>query len=310
MNGLCQPQSSEWLALALWDSGLPGWGIGRKPMDVVLAESAGFCYGVRRALDTVLEAAKTSGKPMFTLGPLIHNPQVIERLDSQGVRSVMDLCEIPPVSVVIMPSHGVPVQVMEEAKASGFDIIDVTCPFVGKVHRVVGSLVEQGYQVVVLGDSGHTEVRGIMSAAGPDALAVADPDELDLGMLTKKVGIVSQTTQTAERYQRLVSHVASSAYEIRAYNTICHATSERQRASLDAASRVDVMIVVGGKNSANTRRLAEVCGETGVPTYHVEVADEIAPEWLTGASVAGVTAGASTPDWLIEEVVDRLRGTG
>ena len=276
-------------------------------MEIILAESAGFCYGVRRALETVIDAAKDNRKPMFILGPLIHNPQVIERLESQGVKSVSGLDQVPPESIIVMPSHGVPRQVMEKARKSGLEIIDVTCPFVAKVQRLAENLVKQKYQVVVLGDEGHTEVRGIMSVAGDDAVAVCDIEELANYDLKRRVGVVSQTTQTVDRYQRLVGEISGRAHELLAYNTICNATEERQKAVIDVARDADVMVVVGGRISANTKRLAEICTATGVPTYHVEVADEIDPQWFEGAKKVGITAGASTPDWIINEVVERIK---
>jgi len=276
-------------------------------LEVVLAESAGFCYGVKRALDTVAEAAKAKGKPMFTLGPLIHNPQVVQKLESRGVRTARGLEEVPVGSVLVMPSHGVPRAVLEQAKASGIEIIDLTCPFVSKVQQLAESLVSEGYQVVVLGDAGHTEVQAIMSRAGEDAIAVCGAEELANYALKGRVGILAQTTQTVGRYKRVVAEAAALAYEVRAYNTICNATTDRQNAAVDVARVVDVMVVVGGRNSANTRRLAEICAETGVPTHHVEVADEINPEWVAGARKAGVAAGASTPDWIIEEVIRKLK---
>lgn len=279
-------------------------------MEVIVAESAGFCYGVSRALNTVLKAAESREKPMFTLGPLIHNPQVIERLESSGIRSVSDPSEIPPGSIIVMPSHGVSEAVMDRARSAGFEIIDLTCPFVAKVHRVVGSLAKHGYQVMIVGDKGHTEVRGILSMAGDDAIVVSGASELSEYTLKRRVGIVAQTTQSIERYREVVAEASSRAYEVRAYNTICNATSDRQKASLEVAGHADVMLVIGGRNSANTRRLAEICAETGVPTHHVEVADEIAPEWFAGVARVGVTAGASTPDWIIEEVLAGLRSMG
>ncbi len=275
-------------------------------MEVILAKSAGFCYGVSRALNTVLDAAKSHEKPMFTLGPLIHNPQVIEKLESQGVKSVSEVSEVPPDSVLVMPSHGVSESVMEQAQSAGLEIIDLTCPYVSKVHRVAETLTKNGYQVVILGDKGHTEVRGILSTAGEDAIVVSDASELADIKLKNRVGIVAQTTQTRDRYQALVAEVSSRAYEVSAYNTICNATSDRQRAALDVAEHADVMLVVGGRNSANTRRLADICTHAGVPTYHVEVADEIDEGWFAGASKVGITAGASTPDWIIQEVICRV----
>ena len=273
-------------------------------MRVVLAEFAGFCYGVRRALDTVLEVSGTSKKPIYTLGPLIHNPQVIDNLASQGIRSVKDIGEVPAGSIVVMPSHGVPRSVMQAANESKLEIIDLTCPFVSKVHRHAESLKDQGYQVIVLGDMGHTELKGIMSVAGDDAISISDVDEIDQYELKNKIGVVAQTTQTIDRYKRLVAEVSKAAYEVRAYNTICHATIDRQKAAIVTADSVDVMVVVGGRNSANTMRLAEICAQENVPAYHVEVADEIDSSWFENTSIVGITAGASTPDWIIREVVE------
>jgi 4-hydroxy-3-methylbut-2-enyl diphosphate reductase len=276
-------------------------------MDVILAKFAGFCYGVRRAVDTVSKAAEEHGRPMYTLGPIIHNPQVVEWLARQGVESVQKLEEIPAGSIAVMPSHGVPRRTIEQAESRGLQVIDLTCPFVSKIYRVAADLVEDGYQVVIVGDMGHTEVRGIMSVAGDDALAVSAPDDLPEDALKAKVGIVSQTTQTVDRFQRLVGHICTRAYEVRAFNTICHATTERQNAALATAEEADIMVVVGGRNSANTRRLAEICADAGVPTHHVEVAGEIDSTWFKGAKKVGVTAGASTPDWIIQEVVEMVQ---
>ncbi|HET6455736.1 MAG TPA: 4-hydroxy-3-methylbut-2-enyl diphosphate reductase [Armatimonadota bacterium] len=274
-------------------------------MQVVLAESAGFCYGVKRAMDGVMQVARESGKPIYTLGPLIHNPQVIEKLESEGVKSVHELSEIPGGSVVVMPSHGVSKPVMDQARESGLEIIDLTCPFVSKVHRLAEQLVSEGYQVVVLGDPGHTEVKGIMSRAGEGAVAVSHAEDLSSHELGKRVGVLAQTTQRPDEYRMLVAEVALRAYEVRGFNTICNATTDRQQSALELASDVDVMIIVGGRNSANTRRLAEMCSSV-VRTHHIEVAGELDPKWFRKTEKVGVTAGASTPGWIIEEVVKKL----
>lgn len=276
-------------------------------MEIRLAESAGFCYGVKRALDTVAEAAGSGNKPMFTLGPLIHNPQTIEKLEQAGVKSISDLRLVSPGSIIVMPTHGVPKQVIEQAHDAGLEIIDVTCPFVANVHRLAEQLVSEGYQILVLGDEGHTEVRGLMSRAGDDAVVISNDDDLSGVTLKKHIGILAQTTQSVERYKNLVGEVAGRAYEVRAYNTICNATMERQHEALKVAREVDVMIVVGGRNSANTRRLSEICAETDVPTHHVELAEEILPDWFATCRLVGITAGASTPDWIIDEVIKRIK---
>lgn len=277
-------------------------------MEVIIAKSAGFCYGVRRALETVVEAARSEGKRMYTLGPLIHNPQVVERLAQDGVQVVSDIEDVPGGSIVVMPSHGVAQQVIDRAQELGLEIVDVTCPFVAKVQNLAADLHAEGYQVVILGDAGHTEVRGILSRAGDNAVVVSDADELRTHEPDRKVAVVAQTTQALTAYIELVREVAARVYEVRAFNTICHATSERQTAAVEMAQDVDVVIVVGGRNSANTRRLAELCSAAGVPTHHVETAEEIDAAWFEGAQRVGLTAGASTPDWIIEEVARRLTG--
>lgn len=275
-------------------------------MQLITAKSAGFCYGVRRALDMVMEAAQTKGKRMYTLGPLIHNPQVVERLARDGVHVASGVEELPVGSIVVMPSHGVPESVMRRARELGLEVVDVTCPFVSKVQNLARELRDQGYRVVILGDAGHTEVRGIMSSAGDDALVVSNAWELRSEKLGGKVAVVAQTTQTLDAYVEIVREVVGRADEIRAFNTICHATSERQTAAVEMARDVDVVIVVGGRNSANTRRLAEMCSATGVPTHHIETAAELDESWLQGAVRIGLTAGASTPDWIIDEVAERV----
>lgn len=275
-------------------------------MKVELANPAGFCYGVRRAIDVALEAAEKYGTPMYTFGPLIHNPQVIQKLKDRGIYEVRDIADAPKGSFIIMPSHGFPRYVGLQAERRGLKVIDVTCPFVRKVHEIAENLVANGCQIIVLGDPGHTEVQGIMSVAGGKGLAVSDVKELDPSKLGERVGIISQTTQTTERFECLVKEVARWVKDIQAHNTICHATTRLQKAALDLAAKVDVMLVIGGRNSANTRRLAEICANTGVPTHHIEVASELKDSWFNGVQTVGVTAGASTPDWVIEEVMRKL----
>lgn len=273
-------------------------------MKVIVADQAGVCFGVKRALDLVNTECKR-GEPLFTLGPLIHNPQVVRDLEAKGVHVARSIAEAD--RAIVMPSHGVPREILEEAKAAGLRVIDATCPFVAKVHTRVHNLAGKGYTVVVVGDAGHSEVKAILSAAGDDAVVINSVDEVDgrdwRGM---KVGVVSQTTQTPERFGRVVGRIAERAAEVVAYNTICYATHDRQTAARNLAPNVDAMFVVGGRNSANTNRLVEICRESGVPTYHIETADEIDPTWVTGMSVVGLTAGASTPQWIIEEVRTRL----
>lgn len=274
-------------------------------MIVIVADQAGVCFGVKRALDLVNDEAAKGGE-LCTLGPLIHNPQVVHELEAKGVTVVKTIDEAPSSSIVI-PSHGVPRDVLAEAKNAGLNVVDATCPFVAKVHSRVEALAHDGYMVVVVGDAGHSEVEAIMSAAGDNAIVISAVNDVDsYDWRGKKVGIVSQTTQTPERFSEVAGRIAAKAAEIVAYNTICYATHDRQTAARNLAPEVDAMVVIGGRNSANTNRLVEICEEVGVPTYHIETASEIDPEWLVGMSVVGLTAGASTPQWIIDEVCKRL----
>lgn len=274
-------------------------------MRVIVADQAGVCFGVKRALDLVNSECE-SGGCLSTLGPLIHNPQVVHDLEAKGVRVVKSIGEAVTGSIV-MPSHGVPREVFAEAENAGLRVVDATCPFVAKVHARVEALAADGYLVVVVGDAGHSEVKAIRSAAGDDAIVISSVDEVDsYKWRGKKVGVVSQTTQTPERFGGVVGRIAEKAAEIVAYNTICYATHDRQSAARNLAPNVDAMFVVGGRNSANTNRLAEICEACGVPTYHIETASEIDADWVSGMSVVGLTAGASTPQWIIDEARERL----
>lgn len=273
-------------------------------MRVIVAEHAGFCFGVRRAIELVTRAVESDG-PLSTLGPLIHNPQEVERLQAAGVKVTRDVAGAAG-GRIVMPSHGVAQDVLDQATKLCSEIIDATCPYVAKVHRTVRELAKAGFKVVVVGDPAHSEVKGILSAAGPGAIAVTSADEAASKPWIGKIGVVAQTTQTEDRFQEIVGIIRRTAGDVRAVNTICVATRQRQEAAHDVAPNVDVMFVIGGRNSANTNRLTELCEAAGVPTYHIETAAEIEDSWLAGKSKAGITAGASTPDWLIEEVKVRL----
>ncbi|MDO8683843.1 MAG: 4-hydroxy-3-methylbut-2-enyl diphosphate reductase [Armatimonadota bacterium] len=275
-------------------------------MKVIVAKHAGFCFGVKRALDTVLKATE-KGEPLYTLGPLIHNPQVVEKLRSIGVEVVQDVKDVKH-GWIVMPSHGVPKEVTKAAKDAGLKIVDVTCPFVAKVHKRAESLSQMGFHVVVVGDPGHSEVKGILSAAGENATTVSTPEEANAVEWPERVGIVAQTTQVEGHLRAIVEIISKKTAEAQAFDTICYATRDRQQAVMELAPKVEALVVVGGRNSANTNRLREICESTNVPTYHIETADELQDEWFDGKQVVGLTAGASTPDWIIEAVKERLEG--
>lgn len=272
---------------------------------VELAEESGFCFGVRRALELARQTAKSHGAA-YSLGPLIHNPQEVEQLARSGVTVVQSLAEVPAGRTLIIRSHGAPPEVTEQALKSGLTVVDATCPLVMRAQERARELAEAGYKVVVAGEADHPEVQGIVAHA-PGAVVLEEGSDLSVVGTARRIGVVAQTTQSPQAYRELISRLLErEPAELRVYNTICTATLGRQKAALELAGRVDVMVVVGGKNSANTRRLAQLCAATGVRTYHIETAAELDDEWFREARSVGVTAGASTPDWVIREVVEAL----
>ncbi len=272
---------------------------------VIIAEHAGACYGVERALSMALKAAHDARQPVHTLGPLIHNPLVVADLEQRGV-SPAGTPEEAGAGTLVVRAHGVTPQVSAHARELGLDVIDATCPYVKRVHHAAENLAREGYQVLVIGESGHPEVQGIMGHAGEEALVVSSEAEIDDLALAKRVGIVVQTTQTIELLRRIVARLLGRVEELRVVNTICEATSERQNAARDAARKADCMIVVGGRESGNTQRLAQICHEVCPETHHIEDANEIDPAWFADAETIGITAGASTPAEHIECVCARI----
>lgn len=270
-----------------------------------VSESAGFCWGVERALRLARKAIVDEPGSIHTLGPLIHNPSVIAQLAEQGI-DVIDDDGAEVEGTIIIRSHGVPRDTLGHLFDRGLDVIDATCTFVKAAQEKAARLQEEGYFVIVLGESAHPEVLGIRSYAGADSLVVQGPEDLPLELPKRRVGVVVQTTQSPERLAALVAALAPRVRELRVHNTICHATEKRQQAATAMAAAVDLVIVVGGRNSGNTSRLAELCAVVQPHTHHVEGADEILPEWLSGVQIVGVTAGASTPPEQIEAVVHRL----
>lgn len=275
-------------------------------IEIEVARYAGVCYGVERALGMAEKAADEARKPVNTLGPLIHNPLVVNDLERIGVGTASSVSGVEEGTLIIR-AHGVVPSVVEDARARGLDVLDATCPYVKKVHNAAERLVREGYQLIVVGESGHPEVEGIMGHAGDDAHVVSVPGDLDAIDLSRKVGVVVQTTQTPGALADVVAELSKRTMDLRVINTICSATQERQDSAAELARRVDAMIVVGGKNSGNTRRLAEICTAACPKTHHIEDASEIEAAWFDGASHIGVTAGASTPASHIERALVRMR---
>lgn len=264
-------------------------------------------------MEMVERFAREEG-PIETLGTIVHNPQVVERLAAKGVRAAGSLEEVQG-KVAAITAHGSGPQVVEEAKRRGLRLVDATCPIVRKVHLVARELAQAGYDVIIFGDPQHQEVRGIADWADEGALATLDwPPPSGHGLSLRKIGILSQTTQAEEDYRRFISQVLEStlgrAREVRIINTICGVTDAQKEAARELALGVDLALVVGGRTSANTRHLSETCARAGVETHHIETAVEIDPAWLVDKERVGVTAGTSTPDWVVEEVVAALEAWG
>lgn len=274
-------------------------------MEIRVAPHAGFCPGVRRAIRLVEEELKRGEGPLYSLGPLVHNAQAVQWLAERGLLSADDPATIKAGRVVIR-SHGASPEVFAALAAQGLAVVDATCPLVKRVQERARALAAQGCQVVVVGEKDHPEVLGIVGWAGPDTVVVANAAEAECLPRMHRVGVVAQTTQPVENFRQVVEVLRQKADDLIVEDTICQTTRRRQEAARKLAQEVDVMLVVGGANSANTARLVEICRAAGTPTYRIEEARELDPQWLAKASRVGVTAGASTPDWIIEEVVRRM----
>jgi 4-hydroxy-3-methylbut-2-enyl diphosphate reductase len=275
-------------------------------MEVKIARTAGFCWGVRRTVDKVMEVADQAENQVVTLGPVIHNPQAVERMREKGVGTVNAIAEVTDGTTVVVRTHGALKSELELAKARGLDVVDGTCPYVKYPQAMAQRLSRQGYHVVMVGDANHAEVKGVVSYAEGPCTVVKPGGEIPQ-IPAKKVAVIVQTTCIGAEFERVVGVLALRHKEVRAVNTICYDTDERQTDARQLAREVDAVVVVGGKNSANTRHLAEICREIQPRTWHVETQDELQAEWFEGCRVIGISAGASTPDWVVENVAERLR---
>ena len=269
-------------------------------MNVYIAEACGFCYGVRRAVD-MASKAETGTK---TLGPIIHNPQVVSRLAAQGVVPVDSLDEIGDGETVLIRSHGVGPHIYQEAARRGIHVIDATCPHVKKAQQDAKKIVEEGKKLIIIGEKAHPEVISISQWGANRAIIIDRECDAEQIPFADSLGVVVQTTFSQEHFKRIAEILRQKTNELDIHMTICSATQQRQQAAVALARKVDAMIVVGGRNSANTGRLAQVCREAGCPTYHIETAAELKAATFSGMKNIGITAGASTPDWIIQEVVE------
>ena len=276
-------------------------------MQIETAKTAGFCFGVKRAVDTVYE--HINEEPVYTYGPIIHNETVVQDLKARGVKiieSEEELKEVPAGTVIIR-AHGIPEKLYDRIREAGHRIVDATCPFVLKIHNIVKKAVAEGKYVVIIGDSEHPEVQGIRSCGGNRCTVLDNAEEatafLEQKLNTEEICIVAQTTFNYKKFQELVEiFTKNKYYKVDVLNTICNATQERQQEAGELASRVDAMIVIGGKNSSNTQKLYDICRAACERTFFIQSADELDASSLCGLDKIGITAGASTPEIIIKEV--------
>jgi len=270
-------------------------------MKIYRARHGGFCFGVKRAIKIALEASKRADG-VYTLGPLIHNHLAVEDLRSKGISPVRSMSGVKNKEVVIIRSHGVAPDVLDGLRAKNCEIIDATCPRVRRAQHYVQRLINEGFYVVIVGEKDHPEVKGLMGYGGKHATIYKD--NLKLGK--KKIGVVPQTTLNQARFNDAVSDLLSNVVEMKIYNTICRETALRIKEATKLAKKADIMIVVGGKNSANTTRLYQICKKLR-RSYHIESADELKRSMFKGAESVGITAGASTPKGQVDDVVRKIR---
>lgn len=276
----------------------------RVPEKVVVAKNSGYCYGVKRAMEQTGKAAEKKHR-VYTLGPIIHNPQVVEGLKKDGIYPAKSVDDVEN-GILILRTHGVEPAVSEKARRKGLEVIDATCPFVKKAQQLVVQLMNEGYTVMIVGEKEHPEVKSHAAYADNKAIIVETADDLKDLAKTKKLGVVVQTTQSQENLSQIVAALIPRVQELRVFNTICNATSRMQDEAAKLAHRSDVMIVVGGRNSANTTRLAKICSEI-TTTYHIETEKELRKEMVTsGAAVIGIVGGASTPQSFLQKVYDKI----
>jgi 4-hydroxy-3-methylbut-2-en-1-yl diphosphate reductase len=277
-------------------------------MQVLLARENGFCFGVKKAVE-LTEAAAETGARVHNLGQVVHNPTISRRLAERGVTVIKDVAEATE-GVVVIRAHGVPPAVRQQIQERGLECIDATCSLVLRAQRFTKQLADEGYTVVILGTADHPEVVGLKAFAGTDHVIVETKEEWTKLPKMKKAGVVSQSTQPPWAFTALVAHVATIAQEMKVFNTVCPVTVKRQVAASELAAQVRTIVVVGGKNSANTRELVNLARMQGRTAYHIEGADELQPEWLRGEDTIGLIGGCSTPMDTLLEVKQRAESLG
>jgi (E)-4-hydroxy-3-methyl-but-2-enyl pyrophosphate reductase len=272
-------------------------------MEIRKAKVQGFCFGVAITVKKAEEAI-AQRSDVTTLGHVVHNPQTVATLEASGLRNAASIDEVQS-GALFVRAHGLPIDVFEKAQAKGLEIIDATCPMVTKIHVQAEKLKAEGYKIIVIGDPQHPEVKGTLSHV-PGAWCIETVEDVAKLPRGSRMGVVVQSTYSRERFSDIVKALSEKYYEVRAVNTICTDTNNRQSEALRLAEEVDIMVVVGGKTSANTKHLAELSETHGAHSYHIEGPDELQSEWFDGVKVAGLMSGASTPGWLVDSVQARM----
>lgn len=275
-------------------------------MKIELAENYGFCFGVKRAIKIAEENRNSS-----TYGPLIHNAKEIARLKTDfQVDLTENLDDFHSGDTAVIRTHGIPKQELSRLYERGVNVIDATCPYVTKPQQICEEMSEAGYDIVIFGDEEHPEIRGVKSYAKSGAHVVLSVEELEKIHFREKIAVVAQTTRKVEEFLAIVNYLIPRHKEVRVFNTICNATFENQDAVRDLSQKADVMIIIGGKNSSNTKQLHSIAKSHCPDSYHIEGPDDLSASWFEGKSVCGISAGASTPDWIIEQVIAKIGAIG
>ncbi|MBV9407540.1 MAG: 4-hydroxy-3-methylbut-2-enyl diphosphate reductase [Candidatus Eremiobacteraeota bacterium] len=273
-------------------------------MIIKRAKTQGFCFGVAITVKKAEEAVERLGADVTTLGHVVHNPQMVAALEAKGLKNATSVDEVQT-GTMFVRAHGLPVEVLDRAAERGLTVIDATCPMVTKIHVQAEKLRDEGYKIIVVGDPHHPEVKGTLSHV-PGAWSVTSADDVAKLPRASRVGVVVQSTWNGAGFSEIVRKLSEKYYEVRAVNTICTDTKNRQSEVDVLAREVEVMVVVGGKTSANTKHLAELAAMNGARAYHIEGPDELQADWFAGVETAGLMSGASTPGWLVDRVADRM----
>ena len=279
-------------------------------MEIIKAPDIGFCFGVKRAIKKAEQALEIiSANDIYMLGEIIHNPQVIKFFKKKGVNLVPEITEVPSHKYLISRAHGIALSEEKYAKSHAITLIDTTCPYVKRLQKIVALLKKEKYQIIVFGDVNHPEIRSLLSYIDNQALVVSSIEELKnikRDTISKKVGLLSQTTRDVGQFCSIVKAMVDYSEELRVFNTICKATTLRQQATRKLAKKVDLMIVIGGKKSANTGRLANLSKQAGVETYHIEDEKQLNKNWFKNKRYIGIASGASTPEWLTDRIITKI----